>query len=273
MTELRAKLEEHFQRSAHPAVVAAYLYGSHGGGRPHRESDVDVAVVLDASLSRQRRFDLRLELIGDVMGALHFNEVDLIVLNDAPPLLAAHVVQRGIPVYIGDPEAEHAFRRDIQLRAGDLGAVHRALPPPSPGGDGRMTFLVERLGDIERYLDHLETLRPRLPSADALARDLSLHNDVLFSLLMVGQMVVDVSAEISSRHKLAFSDYTQAVRNLAQVDYPPDLVTALARLPGFRNVLIHEYVELDYGRVLAALHGLEEVRRFVRLVAERELPD
>lgn len=80
-------------------------------------------------------------------------------------------------------------------------------------------------------------------------------------------------AELSSRRKLAFSDYTQAVRNLAQIGYPADLVGALAELPGFRNVVIREYLTLDYDRVLAALQGGEQIRRFVRLVRDGELPD
>jgi predicted nucleotidyltransferase len=40
---LRRFLEE----ARPPGLVSAYLYGSHGEGRAHRESDVDVALVLD----------------------------------------------------------------------------------------------------------------------------------------------------------------------------------------------------------------------------------
>jgi hypothetical protein len=39
-----------------------------------------------------------------------------------------------------------------------------------------MTFLIERLADLRRHLDHLEQLRPRVVTADDLTRDLSLHN-------------------------------------------------------------------------------------------------
>ena len=43
-----------------------------------------------------------------------------------------------------------------------------------------MTFLVERLADLRRHLDHLRAIRPRLSAPEDLSRDLSLHNDVLF---------------------------------------------------------------------------------------------
>ncbi len=44
-----------------------------------------------------------------------------------------------------------------------------------------MSFLVERLADLKRHVDHLRGLKPRVRSPAQLERDLSLHNDVLFS--------------------------------------------------------------------------------------------
>lgn len=46
-----------------------------------------------------------------------------------------------------------------------------------------MSFLVERLAELRRHLDHLYVLRGRVDSPRRLEDDLSLHNDVLFSLL------------------------------------------------------------------------------------------
>jgi uncharacterized protein YutE (UPF0331/DUF86 family) len=51
-----------------------------------------------------------------------------------------------------------------------------------------------------------------------------------------------------------FQDYTQAIRNLARdSSFPSALIRQLERLPGFRNVVIHEYVALDMDRVVEAL--------------------
>ena len=44
----------------------------------------------------------------------------------------------------------------------------------------------------------------------------------------------------------------------------------LERLPGFRNVLIHEYVAVDMARVMEALHRLDPIERFVEIVARIE---
>jgi uncharacterized protein YutE (UPF0331/DUF86 family) len=134
-----------------------------------------------------------------------------------------------------------------------------------------VTYLVERLAQLRRHLDHLHRVRPRVTSAGALERDLSLHNDVLFSLLTVCQLVIDVAGELSARRGDRFEDYRQAVRNLAMDErFPAALVSDLERLPGFRNVLIHEYVALDLDRVIEALDGLDPIERFHAIVTEIE---
>ncbi len=131
-----------------------------------------------------------------------------------------------------------------------------------------MTWLVERLAELRRHLDHLRAIRPRVTGREVLERDLSLHNDVLFSLLTVCQLVIDVAGELSARRGDRFEDYAGAVRNLAKDErFAPDLVRKLERLPGFRNVLVHEYVALDLERVIEALDDLDPIDRFAAVVA------
>ncbi|HSL18834.1 MAG TPA: DUF86 domain-containing protein [Methylomirabilota bacterium] len=130
-----------------------------------------------------------------------------------------------------------------------------------------MTHLVERLAELRLHLDHVRQLGPRVPDRSALERDLSLHNDVLFSLLTICQLVIDISGELSARRGERFEDYTQAVRNLVRDErFDPELASALEPLPGFRNVLVHDYVGLDLERVVEAMRSLEPVERFYAVV-------
>jgi uncharacterized protein YutE (UPF0331/DUF86 family) len=134
-----------------------------------------------------------------------------------------------------------------------------------------MTYLVERLAELRRHVDHLRTIGPRVTNRIAIERDLSLHNDVMFSLLMVAQLVVDVAGELSARRGDRFEDYTGAIRNLARDPrFPADLVQELERVPGFRNVVIHEYVALDLDRVVEALRRLDPIDRFIAIVRDIE---
>jgi uncharacterized protein YutE (UPF0331/DUF86 family) len=134
-----------------------------------------------------------------------------------------------------------------------------------------MTYLVERLVELRKHVDHLRALGPRVTGRDALESDLSLHNDVMFSLLMMAQLVVDLAGELSARRGGRFEDYVEAVRNLTKdARFPKDLVSELERLPGLRNVVIHDYVTLDLELVIRAVHNLEPVERFVEIVRQLE---
>jgi hypothetical protein len=76
---------------------------------------------------------------------------------------------------------------------------------------------------------------------------------------------MDISGELAARHGIRFETYGEAVRALDRVPrFAPDLVSALARLPGFRNIVIHDYLDVDYDLVVAALDELGPIDRFHR---------
>jgi uncharacterized protein YutE (UPF0331/DUF86 family) len=84
-----------------------------------------------------------------------------------------------------------------------------------------------------------------------------------------GQLVIDIAGELSARRGERFEDYTEAVRNLSRDGrFPPELVQQLELLPGFRNVIVHEYVGLDMDRVVAGIRHLDPVERFVEIVRQ-----
>jgi len=116
--------------AAQPAgVVSAYLFGSHVEGRAHRESDVDVGILLgrQAFPTSRDRFDARLVLGGAIGRSVGTNRIDVVILNDAPPHLGRRIVTEGRRVFCADPEADMAFIRDVQLRAADLGPFLRRM--------------------------------------------------------------------------------------------------------------------------------------------------
>jgi predicted nucleotidyltransferase len=108
-------------RAAAP-VLSAYLFGSLVSGRAHTESDVDVGVLLSRAVcpTSAARFEVRVRLSAELPAIVGARIVDVVVLNDAPPHLARRVVTSGRRVYCADAAADHAFVRDVQLRAADL---------------------------------------------------------------------------------------------------------------------------------------------------------
>lgn len=121
MADMAAALRAHFEGARPAGVVSAYLFGSHGRGAPHRDSDVDVAVLFDRGSvpDRGERARRAVRLSAALVGATHRNAVDVVVLNDAPPELAVAAVS-GVRIYVVDPETDRAFGRTALLRLGDL---------------------------------------------------------------------------------------------------------------------------------------------------------
>lgn len=120
--DFAGKITAHFETAERPSVVSVYLFGSHAEGRAHRESDIDVGILLDREVVRTQkaRFDLGLRLGSELGAALSVEGVDVVVLNDAPSLFGRRIVTEGKRLYCRDLEADHAYVRDIQLRAADL---------------------------------------------------------------------------------------------------------------------------------------------------------
>jgi uncharacterized protein YutE (UPF0331/DUF86 family) len=131
--------------------------------------------------------------------------------------------------------------------------------------------VIDRLTELRRHLNHLHALRPRVTGPEILRDDLSLSNDVLHSLQIVCQVVIDIASELSARRGLRFQTYTDAVRNLATFpEFSPEVVRDLEKIPGFRNVLVHEYVSVDYVLAIEALDRLNAVEEFAEAVRRIE---
>jgi predicted nucleotidyltransferase len=120
--DVAARLTRLLGETSPAGTISAYLFGSHAEHRAHRESDVDVAFFLDraAHPGAEARFRERVRLSAWLGAELRASVVDVVILNDAPPGLASRIVTKGIAVYCASAEADHAFRRDVQLRAADL---------------------------------------------------------------------------------------------------------------------------------------------------------
>lgn len=102
-------------------VVSAYLFGSQAHGRAHRESDVDVGVLLDRQVYplAADRFEARLRLIGHLQAAVK-RQIDLVILNDAPPQLVRRIMTDGRRLMVTNSVLDHAHLRTTLSRAADL---------------------------------------------------------------------------------------------------------------------------------------------------------
>lgn len=108
-----------------PEVQAALLFGSHAKGTARPDSDVDIAVLLEATPPSKQRTARMRALIEALARELAADRIDLVILNDAPPKLAFRALSEGVVALERDPVALHVFVS---------GPIH-AMPTTSPSND------------------------------------------------------------------------------------------------------------------------------------------
>jgi predicted nucleotidyltransferase len=80
-------------------VVALYSFGSVVKNDLKPLSDLDYAILLSGQLSKRQRFDEHLELIGIFNNVFRTDEIDLIILNDAPLRFCYVILKTGKLIY------------------------------------------------------------------------------------------------------------------------------------------------------------------------------
>ena len=95
-------------------------------GRGPRASRVpirigDLAVYLDPELTSQQRWDIRLKLMADLD---ELGPVDVVILNDAPPLLAHRILSQGTLVFERSAVARVRFQVRTAARYLDFVPVY-----------------------------------------------------------------------------------------------------------------------------------------------------
>ena len=86
-------------------VLEAYLFGSHARGKTRPDSDVDVVVYIDETAADEGRWGYRAELTTHLMAALGTDDVDVVVLNQAPILLYHRALRDGVRLLSRDLRA------------------------------------------------------------------------------------------------------------------------------------------------------------------------
>ena len=85
-----------------PDIIALLAFGSLATGKLSPLSDLDFAVLLSFDLDSLERFKKHIELIGVFIDNFHAEEIDLIILNEAPPRYGNHILPHGKILFCRD---------------------------------------------------------------------------------------------------------------------------------------------------------------------------
>ena len=104
------RLEKEF--GADRDVDAVYLFGSYAKGRPTPLSDLDIGILLRDDVPVDSYFSRRLKYMAQCAGALKTDRVDVVLLNNAPLLLAHNIISCRKVLFERSPEHRVAFEVD-----------------------------------------------------------------------------------------------------------------------------------------------------------------
>lgn len=124
------------------------------------------------------------------------------------------------------------------------------------------------MDELHERLSRLEPLRNKSRSdfdKDAFLRDIVERN-----LEIAAQCCIDISNRIISLERAKKpQDYYEAFIRLGELNVlPEEFARNLAPIAGFRNVLVHEYLGVNWDEVYKNLQETDDLARFAALVRE-----
>ena len=125
-----------------------------------------------------------------------------------------------------------------------------------------------RLDELNERLARLEALKDKTRlefDADPYLRDIVERN-----LEVAAQCCIDISHRIISLEGAQKPrDFYEAITRMGELGVlPPDFARQLAPIAGFRNVLVHEYADINWDEVFENLQHLDDLARFAQLVSD-----
>lgn len=126
----------------------------------------------------------------------------------------------------------------------------------------------QRLDELNERLQRLEPLQSK--SLNEFLEDAYLRDIVERNLEVSAQCCIDIANRIITlEDALKPRDYYESILRLGELGIlPMDFAQELAPIAGFRNILAHRYLTIDWNEVYANLHQLDFLYRFAELIRE-----
>jgi hypothetical protein len=107
-----------------PDILFAYLFGSFGRGKRLPLSDIDIAVYLKEPTDVHEK---KMEILGALIDILQTDEIDLVVLNDAPLPLRMRILESKKVVVDHQPFLRHQYESLTMREYFDFSILEREI--------------------------------------------------------------------------------------------------------------------------------------------------
>jgi len=276
----------------YPDIQAVYLFGSVAAGNSRHGSDIDLAIVPVASGLQSKKIDILTELVRQGFAA-----VDLVVLENTDSVLAYEAVRQNHLVYQVPHFDRGSLYSSIVRQYFDMlpsfqvqrSAYKRRMLNDTQNQESLAVHFANIRGDegVSRMV-HEEVLYRRLQKLDEylvilydLQRytfdDFVAHYERYGSaerfLHLAIESLSDMGNHVIADMNLGIVNWSSDVpRILAQAGYIDQAMQETwVRMIGFRNILVHQYTDIDHRQVYEILQqhvaDFETLKRvFVRLL-------
>lgn len=251
------KLKSYFNQQSE--VMLAFLFGSQALGKQTLDSDIDIAVYFKplkpgVEWKEKRLYQEENEVWSTVKRILETDNLDLLVLNRANPVLANSVLENGIPLVIKDKSLYLDFYLMVSNEAEDFSGFmedylkikisSRSLNP-------------ETKNRLMQRLDYLLTYWPEKEKFSKLDFDSYRGNpdqrrNIERWLENIANATIDIAKIIlASEKKQMPKSYEEALLDLGFLfglneEEAKKFSSEVAKL---RNILAHEYLDILYERI------------------------
>lgn len=107
-------------------------------------------------------------------------------------------------------------------------------------------------------------------SKEELLKDEYLRDIIERNLEIAAQACIDISNRIISIEELEKpKDYFEAIMRLGENNILPyEFAQKFSPIAGFRNILIHEYIDVDWNEVYKNLQNIEDFYQFMNHISK-----
>jgi predicted nucleotidyltransferase len=112
--EFEEKIRHVLKKEAN--IVIAYLFGSAARDEMTSLSDIDIGILFNSRINAMRRYDVKLELMGEISSASGLNRVDIVDMEKGSVLLNYNIIKNGKILKSNDENLRVRFETSILSR-------------------------------------------------------------------------------------------------------------------------------------------------------------
>lgn len=96
-------------------IIFAYIFGSYVNGKLRADSDIDIAIYLEKEIEPEAYLEMKMNLTDACK-----SEVDLVILNEATPLLKYQIYKNNILLFTRDKTMESNYKVKTLFEYNDM---------------------------------------------------------------------------------------------------------------------------------------------------------